>query len=103
MPEAYAAVLAVPLTLRSSEGGVPEYETASLNVTVALTSRFSRYAPSGTPRPTPSTSGAMPSTLIDFAADSEPGDPAAGKARSAATPVAASTISPGPYRANLPS
>ena len=100
LPEAYAAGAgAAPPALRSSKGAAPRYETGSVKATLTLTIRPAPYAPSGVAEVTEAASGAIPSILIEFGPDSEPGEPGTGRVRSASTPVSASTISPGPYRA----
>ena len=103
LPEASAATaLGAPLTLRSSSGAAPEYETGSVNLTATSIVRPAPYSPSGVAEATEATRGAIPSTSIALASapDSEPGEPGAGRVRPASTPVLASTITPGPYRAN---
>ena len=100
LPEASAATaLGVPLTLRSSSGAGPEYETGSVKETATSIVRPAPYAPPGVAEETPTARGAIPSILIGIDPDSEPGEPGTGRVRSASTPVSASTISPGPYRA----
>ena len=93
LPEAYAAALGAPLTLRSSDGAAPRYDTGSVKATATSIVRPAPYAPSGVAEVTEAARGAIPSILIALDPDSEPGPPGAGSVRLAALPTA-STIVP---------